>query len=76
MDCPRGPGEIISDGRDGILVPPEDVGGLADALTALIEDEPRRRRLGAAGRETARTYDSDEIGRRWEALVRELAPVR
>ena len=54
FDCPRGPGEIISDGRDGVLVPPADIDAMAAALTALIEDEPRRRRLGAAARETAR----------------------
>jgi glycosyltransferase involved in cell wall biosynthesis len=76
FDCPRGPGEIISDGRDGVLVPPEDVDALAAALTALIEDGPRRRRLAAAGRETARAYDAREIGLRWEALVHEISPVR
>ncbi len=74
FDCPRGPGEIISEGRDGVLVPPGDVDALAAALTALIEDEPRRRRLGAAGLETARAYDAHEIGLRWEALVHEISP--
>ena len=74
FDCPRGPGEIISDGRDGVLVPPEDVAALGDALADLIEDEPRRRRLAEAGRETARAYDPSVIGRRWESLVRELLP--
>jgi glycosyltransferase involved in cell wall biosynthesis len=74
FDCPRGPGEIITDGRDGVLVEPEDVGALGAALAALIEDEPRRRRLAEAARETARAYDASAISGRWEALVRELLP--
>jgi glycosyltransferase involved in cell wall biosynthesis len=76
FDCPRGPGEIITDGRDGVLVPPEDVGALGAALAALAEDEPRRRRLAEAARETARAYDASAIGGRWEALARELLPGR
>jgi glycosyltransferase involved in cell wall biosynthesis len=72
FDCPRGPAEIISDGRNGILVPPGDIDGLANGLLSLIEDPPRRRRLAAAGLETARAYDPGAIGRRWQALVREL----
>jgi glycosyltransferase involved in cell wall biosynthesis len=74
FDCPRGPGEIITDGFDGVLVPPEDVDALGDALSALIADEDRRRRLAAAGLVTARGYDAQVIGRRWEALVAELTP--
>jgi glycosyltransferase involved in cell wall biosynthesis len=38
---------------------------LADALVALLEDEPRRRALGTAARELARErYSWDDIGRR------------
>ena len=41
--------EIV--GEDGILLDDPDARGLADAILALIDDEGRRRRLAAAGRE-------------------------
>jgi glycosyltransferase involved in cell wall biosynthesis len=44
-----GIGELIEDGRTGILVPPGDPAALAEALDALICDRARRIRLGAAG---------------------------
>jgi alpha-maltose-1-phosphate synthase len=43
-------GEIVRHGETGLLFPPEDVDGLADALAQLFADEDARRRLGAEGR--------------------------
>jgi glycosyltransferase involved in cell wall biosynthesis len=74
FDCPRGPGEIIDDGRDGVLVPPEDVGALSRALLAVVGDEERRRALGTAALETARRYDPSTVGKSWVTLIDELAP--
>lgn len=72
FDCPRGPGEIIRHGRDGILVPPEDVEGLADGMLELIHDPHKRRRYGAAATENARSYAVEAIARRWQELLGEL----
>jgi glycosyltransferase involved in cell wall biosynthesis len=69
FDCPRGPGEILTDEHDGLLVPPEDVGALAAALHRVMGDGALRTRLGAAARETAQAYRPEAIAQRWEALL-------
>lgn len=69
FDCPRGPSEIISDGRDGLLVPALDVSALGAAIGALAGDPQRRAELGSAAIETARRYDREAIGARWDALL-------
>jgi glycosyltransferase involved in cell wall biosynthesis len=49
----------------GLLVPPGDAGALAEAVVRLLEDEPRRRALGAAARRVAEErYSWDTIGGR------------
>ena len=72
FDCPTGPGEIVEDGRNGILVPPGDVDGLARGMIALIEDPELRRSAGAEAARTAAAYRMDVIGPRWDAFITEL----
>ena len=40
--------DVLQDGANGFVVPPGDVDGLADRVARLLEDEPLRRKLGAA----------------------------
>ncbi len=69
FDCPRGPGEIVTTGRDGTLVPPGGVAGLTAALEELVADPARRRAYGSAGLVTARAHDRETVRARWEELL-------
>lgn len=54
--CDFGPREAIDHGRNGLLIPPENVDALRSALDSLLGDPDRAGRLGAAARETAGDY--------------------
>jgi glycosyltransferase involved in cell wall biosynthesis len=57
--------EIISDGVNGLLVPPQDSASLARAMAQLLEQPEAARRFGKAARETAaREYSLDCLLRR------------
>ena len=68
FDCPTGPADIVDDHRNGLLVPHEDVDGLARAIREMVEDEELRRRMAAAAVETAQQYTIEAIGPLWEEL--------
>jgi glycosyltransferase involved in cell wall biosynthesis len=68
FDCPRGPAEILRNGRDGVLVPAEDVEALAAALDELMSDDARRARLAAAALERSREYELPKVARQWHQL--------
>jgi glycosyltransferase involved in cell wall biosynthesis len=46
-----GPVEVVVDGETGLLVTPRDPAALAEAIVALVGDEPRRLAMGRAARE-------------------------
>jgi len=52
--------EIVRDGENGILVPPQDSQALAGALRELILDSGRRKEMGKRGREIAKSEFSIE----------------
>ncbi|WP_240809966.1 glycosyltransferase family 4 protein [Actinomadura sp. WMMA1423] len=74
FDCPVGPAEMITPGRDGLLVPAGDVDALTAALRRAIADPGLRDRLGEAALRTVRAHHLDLIGPRWSRLISEIAP--
>ena len=60
--------EIVTDGVEGVLVPPTDPARLRAALAALLDDEGRRRALGERG--LARARERFGEARMVEGMVR------
>ncbi len=72
-----GSGEIVVDGRTGLLVPTRDVDALAAALRRMIDDRELRRRLGSEARaHVAESFGMDRFVREYGDLYEELAAAR
>jgi glycosyltransferase involved in cell wall biosynthesis len=67
---------LAEDGREGLIVQPSDTRALAAAMLRLAEDEPLRRRMGAAARERASSRPTWEDSARmlFAALREVIAP--
>jgi glycosyltransferase involved in cell wall biosynthesis len=72
FDCPRGPGEIVNSGSNGVLVPPEDTDALGEAILTVIEDDELRTQMGKASHADAHQYEVETVARRWEDLLEQL----
>jgi len=69
--------EIVSDGATGVLVPPQDVARLAEALDAMLADATRRETLGRRARETAlERFGEERMVERMVAVFRDAAQAR
>lgn len=73
FDCPCGPSDIISHGKDGLLVANGDTGKLADGIIQLIENESLRKEMGTLARQSVLRYSRDEIVARWDRLFQTIA---
>jgi len=75
----QGISEVIRDGWNGALVSDNDAHELAGTLAVLLRDEPRRRRIGAAARNTilqgfTLAHQAEHLARIFQESVRECLP--
>jgi phosphatidylinositol alpha-mannosyltransferase len=57
---------VMTDGKEGILVPPKNVEGLAEALKTIMTDEELRKKMGERGMITAESYS-------WQRVAKKIA---
>ena len=55
-----GADELVEEGKNGLLVPPDDPAALAGAIAALLQGDPKRRAFGEESRRRAATRFSVE----------------
>jgi phosphatidylinositol alpha-mannosyltransferase len=54
----------MTDGKEGLLVPPKRADGLAKALRTLMADEELRRQMGERGILTAKNYSWQHVAKK------------
>ncbi len=64
---------VVRDGRDAVLVPPDDPETLAAALAEILRDREQIRRLAIAARQRAAAFDWPVVAGRIEAVYRQVA---
>lgn len=64
--------DVLTNDREGLLVPARSSRHLAEAITALAKDPARRMRMGEAGRQTALKYDWRAVTNRIEKVYQQV----
>lgn len=71
-DYPAGPDSIITDQKDGIIIPLHDEVALADALDRLMRDSAERERMGQAAKAVKDRFSPKQVLGMWDKLVESL----
>ena len=56
-----------------MLIPNRNRELMVETVSRLIEDEDYRRRLGQAGKETAKEYSTERVKDKWSAFINSLS---
>jgi glycosyltransferase involved in cell wall biosynthesis len=67
-----GSSELLTPGRDGIVIPPRNVDLLAEALLSLYQQEELRRTIASAGRSTATSLGMNDSSPLYDAAIQML----
>ena len=68
FDCPYGPSDLITDGKDGYLIKERDIDFFTDRVCQLIENRDLRIKMGQLAISTTKRYVADEVMPLWLQL--------
>lgn len=69
FNCHWGPAEMIADGQDGLLVPPDDPAALGAAMARLMGDADLRARFGKAAAASMQRFAPEHVLKNWRAVI-------
>lgn len=73
FDCSYGPSDIIDDGKDGLLVEPNNVGKLADAIMDLLGNKNKRDVMSTMSyKDYKERFNKGKVIDKWISLLRML----
>lgn len=72
FNCPVGPGEIITNHKDGLLIPDGDIKAFAEGVCLLIENQLLRKEFGAEARIMSQRYAIAPVMAQWDNLFTSL----
>lgn len=70
--CKCGPKDIITNGKDGLLIEEGNIFALAEGIIKLICDEKLRKQMGKAAYLKSKSYSEDIIMEKWQELFLSL----
>jgi len=71
-DCPSGPGDLIEQDRNGLLVPVEDVSGLAEGMLRLAGSSELRSELGMRAKHIDKRFRLEMVLDLWDEIITDL----
>ena len=72
-DCPGGISQIITNGANGLLVPPNNVQALAEALDRLLTNRAERDRLGSQAEQVRTRFSMERIRTLWNTVLDDVS---
>ena len=72
FDCPSGPSEIISNDRNGYIVPVGEVNLFAEKIISLIENEELRKQMGNMARADIKRFLHNNVMPHWIHLFEKM----
>lgn len=71
-DCDYGPGEIITDGYNGVLSPVGDEKELAKHILEIVKDREKMKQFSIRGKERSKDFSVEKIVKQYEAIFERL----
>ena len=68
FNCPYGPADIITDGKDGFFVDNRNINSFAEKIVSLISNKSQRQQMGTIAAKSVLRYHPDVIMHQWQRL--------